>query len=549
MNPRKYILLTTACLFGLFTQVSAQDLPTGEVDVVRSFEARLAEAERVTIDPKLPNLDTSLQRQQYRTINRQLEVEYPAPTIRPRGIRRERPDPGYNGYAKFGIGTPNAFTGEFNYNLVGNEDFEFGIDGYHNSANNDNNVENQRFSVTDLGVDGTYYFDQGFAVEAGLGYRTQSLYYYGYNDLNEELGDSLGRFSFSPEQVRQRFNTIDLHGKIFNGERTLADFNYEAGVDLYILDDEFAARETGFVLNLGATKWFNDKDPLDIRLISDFTSYKDTSKQSLNNFSLQPSYTIHSDRFQLKLGFNLTSSDDNFGFYPDMEASANLVDGVANIFLGATGGLQKYNMRTITDYNPFVETRLDIRNADFIHYYGGLKGGFAGFTYRAEVGYKNVDNLALYQLDDPLDTIPQFQVLYDTANIVTFQGTIVYPVQERFFISGTVTQNIYSLDREEKPWHLPAFTVNVGARYITEDNKTSVRADFFLENGVPYRATDGTAQNLNALFDISLTGEYFFSENIGGFVTLNNLANNRRQRYFRYPTLGLNALFGLTARF
>ena len=548
MNSAKYFFALCLSLFAVDTLL-AQDLPTGEVDVVRSFEARLAEAERVVLSPKLPDLDTNLQRLQYQTLNRQLEVEYPAPTIRPRGMKRERPSPGYNGYAKFGVGAPKAFYGEFNYDLVGNEEFDFGIDGYHNSANNDNNVENQRYSLTKMGVDGTYYFEQGFAVEAGLGYSTQSLYYYGYNDLNEELGDSLGIYSFDAEQVRQRFNMIDLYGKIFNGERTAADFNYEAGIDLYILDDEFAARETGFILDLSATKWFNDKDPLDIKLISDFTSYKDTTKQKLNNFSLQPTYTIHSDRFKLKLGFNLTSSDDDFNFYPDMEASANLVDGVAGIFLGATGGLQKYNMRSITAFNPFVETRLDIRNADFSYFYGGLKGGFGGLTYRAEVGYKNVDNLALYQLGSPLDSIPRFDVLYDTANIVTLMGTIVYPVQDRFFISGTVTQNIYSLEREEKPWHLPALTVNVGARYVTEDKKTSVRADFFLENGVPYQATDGTAQNLNALFDISLSAEYFFSDNIGGFVTLNNLANNRRQRYFRYPTLGLNALFGLTARF
>jgi len=46
-----------------------------------------------------------------------------------------------------------------------------------------------------------------------------------------------------------------------------------------------------------------------------------------------------------------------------------------------------------------------------------------------------------------------------------------------------------------------------------------------------------------------LGAEYFFSKNIGAFLQVNNLANNRRQRWQNYPTLGLNALVGVTARF
>ena len=103
--------------------------------------------------------------------------------------------------------------------------------------------------------------------------------------------------------------------------------------------------------------------------------------------------------------------------------------------------------------------------------------------------------------------------------------------------------------REEKAWHLPSFSVNVAAKYTTPDQKARVTGEFFLENGVPYRDLKGEVKNLNALFDISAGLEYFFSENFGGFIMINNLANNKRQRWEYYPTFGLNALVGISARF
>ncbi|MEZ4985482.1 MAG: hypothetical protein R2795_10670 [Saprospiraceae bacterium] len=203
----------------------------------------------------------------------------------------------------------------------------------------------------------------------------------------------------------------------------------------------------------------------------------------------------------------------------------------------------------MTDYNPFLLTRMPVRNSKWTEYYGGVKGTISGITYQGQVGVKSVDNLALFQLNNPLDSIPRFHVLYDTALIVTIKGTVIVPLFDGLDITGSISQQIFTLEREEKPWHLPSFTVNAGARYTVPDQRFSVKADFFLENGVPYRNTVGEIENLNALFDISLMGEYYFTDNIGAFLQLNNLASNQRQRWFRYPTMGINVLAGVTAKF
>jgi hypothetical protein len=533
---------------GVSQQAFAQDpnLPSEEVDIIKSFDARLGDAERILLDPELPPLDTSTRRLDYNVFTRTIPVEYLPPKIRPLAMRREKNQEAYDGYLKLGGGFPASIYGRGYYNISNDKNFTMDLFAGHHSANNGQQNENQRFAYTDAGADATYYDEKGFAVNGGLKYTRDAVFFYGYNEVGELLEEN---FSFEPEEVKQRFSILDGHANIFNGARTEADFNYYAGIDFYLLNDNYATRENGFDLLISGTKWFKEKHALLVELETDFTAYRDTADQSLNNFFLRPSYTHHADRFKAKIGAIVASNDDNFSFFPDLELSAMLIEGSLAAYVGATGSLEKNSFRVLTDYNPFLKSRIRIRNSRYYEYYGGVRGNVQGIDYDAQVGYKAVDNLALYLLPDVFDTIPRFDVLYDTATIVTIKGSVTAPVFTGFEITSAVSYNIYSLDREEKPWHLPALTVNVGGIYTTMEDKLIVRGDFFLQNGVPYLNDDGEAETLNTLFDISLGAEYFFTDNIAGFLQLNNIANNRRQRWQYYPTFGINAQVGVVARF
>lgn len=544
MKTFQNIVLSLFLLVLPFCLAAQETLPSGQVEVIRSFDARLLDTEPVKVRPELPPLDTTTKRQSYNIISKTFEVEYLPPKIRPVRFDGEAVQKSYNGYAKLGGGFPSALFGEFSYDLFAEDQYKFGIDLYHNSANNTKKVENQRFAFTKLGAHGTYYLDQGFAVDANLGYTIDNVFFYGYNEFNKQNDTNI---SLDKEDVRQRFSIFDVGAKIYNGKRTQADFNYSAGFDIYLMQDDYAARENGFDLKFGANKWFNELHELKINLRTDFTSYRDTATQSLNNFFLQPSFTFHGDIFKAKLGLNVASHEDDFQLFPDVELSAALLGNVLSAFVGAEGSLQKNNFRSLTDYNPFLVSRIQVENTRYIQYYGGIKGNFQGIDYRAQVSYKDADNLALFLANQ--DSIPRFNVLYDTAQIFSIHGALTFEVIKGLNITGAVTQNFFSLEGQDKPWHLPSLTLNGGVRYTTMEGKLLVKGDFFLENGVPYLDRNNDAQNLNTLFDISLGADYLFTENIGAFVQVNNLANNRRQRWQYYPTLGLNALIGITARF
>jgi hypothetical protein len=545
-NTKKTLFLIAMIVAGgsLFGQ--QPDLPSEQVDVVKSFDARLMDAERITVNPDLPPLDTTTRRQTYNIVTKTITVEYLPPKIRPLAMRGDNLPESFKGYAKLGAGFPGALYGEASYNVISNKNLDLGIHLFHNSANNNRNVENQRFANTFGKVNGTYYFDQGFAVNGRLGYSVDNVFFYGYNDLNKEENTEI---SFAKDDVMQKFSIFDVGASIFNGERTEADFNYSAGFDAYLMQDDYAARERGFDLNIGATKWFNDAHPLTIKLRTDFTAYKDTADQSLNNFYLQPSFTYHADVFKVKIGANIASHEDEFAFFPDLEATASIIPSLLSAFIGAEGSLQKNTFRSLSDYNPFISSRIRVRNTRYYHFFGGIKGNVLGYDYNAQVGYKTADDLALFLLGDPLDSIPRFDVLYDSVDIFSLKLSVSAPIFEGFELIGTASQSFFTPKNEEKAWHLPTLSINVAGIYTALEGHLRFKGEFFLENGVPYRDSQGEAKNLNALFDISLGVEYFFTKNIGLFANINNLANNRRQRWHRYPVFGLNALAGVTARF
>ena len=318
------LLLSAASLWG-----QNPNLPTEEVDVIKDFNARLMEATKVELRPELPPLDTMTKRQTYSIADYALNVEYLPPKIRPIAFSEDPNNQFYRGYAQLGGGFPKALYADANYALASSENFSLGVDLFHYSANNSGNLENQRFSQTDIGLDGRYYFDQGFAVRGDLGYDINNVYFYGYNDFRTDSTE----LSYASNDVRQRISTFTASGEIFNGEATEADFNYSAGLDFYLLRDNYSVRENGFDFKLEGTKWINETNPLKVLIRADLTSYRDTSKQSLNNIFFNPSYTFHGDFWRVKVGLNIAYSQDFF-FFPDLEASVNVIANIPTAYAG-----------------------------------------------------------------------------------------------------------------------------------------------------------------------------------------------------------------------
>ncbi len=541
--------------------IAQEDLPNEEVEVIKDFDARLIETEKIGVTPTLPKPSNAIKTQTYNIPTRSLQVEYLPPKIRPLAMKRDKLPTQYNGFFKAGYGIPSSPLVEASYYTFYEDKLNVGGRFRHHSANFES-VENQRFALNEAELKGTYYKDEGYAISGNIGYTSDQVHYYGYNaNVPEDTVLSVNR-----EQVKQTFNTFKLGGTFFNGERTQGDLNYAAGFNFANTTDNFATRERSFDAHFGVTKWVADKHAINVGIKTDLTNFRngdsgsnDSLRQELNNFYLTPSFTYHADAFKIKIGANLVAVDGDFNFFPDIEASANVVGNKFTVFAGAEGSLQKNTMKSITDYNPFVKTfgSLEIRNTDYNHFYGGIRGAFGAFNYKGQVGFKSVENLALYLNDfnDFITTdigavsLDRLEVLYDDGNIFNIQGSVEATLFKNFDAAATVSVNAYDLDNQEKAWHLPATEFNVNAKYKMLEEKLLLKGELFIANGVPFQTAAGVSDNLNALLDVSAGAEYILTDNFSAFLDINNLLDNNRERWNSYQTYGLNVMIGIQGRF
>jgi hypothetical protein len=545
----KILLIALFSPFVAMAQKPGGGVDNQSQDVVKNFDARLIDAEKINVAPILPSVDTSTKVQTYSVPNKVLTVDYQPPKMRPQSLPAQKLPPQYNGYAKLGYGFPNSPYGEAAYRFGDPSLYLIGAKIKHHSASADKSFENQRFANTEGELNGTFYAQAGVAVDAKLDYANNSRQYYGYDHAKIPLG------TYTRIGTEQHFNTFSAAAKIYNSTRTVADINYAAGLTFSHLNDNFANSETDFNIIGDATKWFAEKNPLTVIIGAEFTNFapKSEKTQDLINIYLKPSFTFKTDVLSVKLGANLMSNKDIFYPMPDIEANFNLAGKALGIFAGWKGDFIKNSYKNLTNYNPFIvkDTTFSIRNTEKWEYYGGVKGSVSVLTYSAQVGYSTNTNLALFAADT-LDKYRRFNVIYDTVSIFNIRGAVTAHPIDRLEITGTISQNVYSAKKQKAAWGLPSLDVNVGAKYTISqkgDQAAILKASMFVQNGVPYKVKGADFARLDPLFDISLGGEYWFAKNIGAFLDINNLLNLKRQRWQNYPNFGLNVLVGITARF
>ncbi|MCB0543578.1 MAG: hypothetical protein H6575_04800 [Lewinellaceae bacterium] len=538
----KSLIIFCALLAGAQPAMTQDDKVTGSVDIYKDFDARLLESNKINLSPTLPPIDTNTVRQDYIVPPRPLTIDYEAPQLRPLGMRSGKKEDPYNGFAKLGGGVPKTFWGEAGYYFSSGEQFDGKVWVRHHSLNADNSVENQRFFNNDALIGANVYVSENLAVEGNLGYSFDRVHFYGYN---------VDTLSFSEERTRQDYKMLNLGGRVYNSERNDADMNFSVSPKFYLLNDFYSNKETGFDFNLSATKWFDEKHPLNVTIRTDLTTFDDTAKQKLNNIYLQPNFTFHSDILNIRVGGNFASNRDEFKIFPDAEITLRLVGNGIQIFGGAGGDLRKNTYRSISEYNPFIQIRgAKLRNTEYRNYYAGIKGDFGFLEYTGQFSYATANDLALFQTNFESTGLTRFQTVYDTAKITNIQGTVKLKPIDGLLIIGTLSQNIaFDVNNQAQPWGVPKLEGNFNAVLSVLDGKAKLRGGLYIADGIWFKDQENITRQKNGLFDVSLGGNYYFSDNIGAFLDINNILNNKRERWFNYPVVGLNFMAGLTARF
>lgn len=550
MRLLKYILIFLfACST---TTIIAQE---EGAELLKPFKAKLAESVKKNSMPILPTLDTVGGKNEYEVPEHIISLKYPDPVLRPLAMPNDAPAAANAFFAKAGFGYPISPNVELSYHNKQNKNIKFGVDFDHFSS--EGNITNQNFSKTHFDLGATYFTPKGIAAGAKLGFNLDANRFYGHNELSRILPDSLDIFPdsliVSKDSVSQRFFEFFGNLHLYNSKVNKMQLNYNFDADFHVINDKYGASEFVIAPKASAEKWLGSakqKHRIFADMYLNLANFNKDSITSRTLYNFHPGVDLNFGVFKATAAMNLGSSEKKAFILPDLKMKLSLLEGKFNFYAGWKGEMRINTFRSLSNYNPFIASNLDLRHTKYNDIFAGLSGNIKGIGYDFRASYAMSANMPLF-LNDSTENYLRFKVLYDSLNIVSFKGTLDFKMIKNLTVLAAVGYNIYSGGSISRAYHLPVFESNFTVMYRMK--QLLLKSEIYFNSGVPYfDLVSKTDKSLNSLFDLNLSASYWFGEkkqNIGVFAEVNNILNNKNPRWYLYPQIGFNARAGFLVKF
>ncbi len=541
----------------LTAQTAWGQIQNNQTELLKPFQAKLAKSKKFEAKPHMPKLDTNSNKNlKYTVPTHLMEVPYTTPNIRPLAMPRDKVAKSNSFYAKAGFGFPLSPLVELSYHSKDAKNLKYGVNAQHHSVLK-GYLPNQTFSKTGLNANLTYFTKNNLAIGGYLGFDYHTNKYYGMDSLLQE--------TIVADSLQQSFLNVEGAVHIFNGTVSKNDLNYRGDIGFYSYSDKYKSSEISFSPSVKVEKWFgkgNDKNPLRVDMGVNYLSFKqlDSNLANVTNnlllFYLRPNFTFKTGGFKARLGVDLGTSEGQFFVFPDIELSYEMAKGALTIYGGAVGQMRQNSFRSLSRYNPYLVSNPVLHHTSYTELYGGAKGSIQKIDYDIKAGYALTKNLP-YFINNYKGNSWQFTTVYDTANIIFVRGALDFRLIKDLLVGGSLSYNIYQTKSQDKAWHLPTFQSNYFVQYDlffnrkkqADHNYLSLKAELYINAGVPYLANNKSIQVLQGLYDLNFHLNYKVSKNFGLFLDLNNVLHNQSQRWNGYRQLGFNGMLGIEVVF
>jgi hypothetical protein len=153
-------------------------------------------------------------------------------------------------------------------------------------------------------------------------------------------------------------------------------------------------------------------------------------------------------------------------------------------------------------------------------------------------------------MNDSLN-ISRFNLLYEHENttVLNIYGELVYSRIKNYNIALRADYFNYDTKTLAEAWHKPAYQLTGTFRYYLYD-KIVFGSNIYFIGGI--KAFDFIADDtikLSGIVDLNFNVNYLFSERLGVILRFNNILGRNYERYWRYPSRGIQILGGVSFNF
>lgn len=423
--------------------------------------------------------------------------------------------------------------------------FSFG-DGYHSAVTlharhtgSKGDLPLQEFSKTDIDASGVFALGENNELDARVYYGGNNQY--AYANLSPDI-------SYDKDSLRRRFHDIGVKVGLSNKFKNTAAIDYHPTIGIDAFGDNNSGKESTLSLDVPLQKKLGETFVAKLGAGVDVSSLKtDSSSISNSLVTIRPAIEINRPDFKMNLGIIPSFYNGEFHLMPNIELEAKLRDERFIAQAGWKGYYQKNTFRSLTTFNPWVNMPSDFDYTRTSEVYGGFKGAAGDhFTFNARVSYLQNKDLPLYlnMLNSNL-----FDVVQDTVNNLRFHGEIGFNAKQSFSLLAGITLNNYSMiANNEQAWGLAPIELNGSMRWNIIKS-VLLKSDIDMWTGAYYQDVNGSPKKLSGAVDWNLGAEVDIIKHVSLWLQVNNLLNNKYQRWDGYRTIGANIMGGVIINF
>ncbi|MBI2257858.1 MAG: hypothetical protein HYU67_03055 [Flavobacteriia bacterium] len=245
--------------------------------------------------------------------------------------------------------------------------------------------------------------------------------------------------------------------------------------------------------------------------------------------------------------------------YPDIEIKYSLFNDLFIPYLIIKGGLKQISAYQSSVLNPFIASNnLYLNENQIINSKVGFKGTFSDkISFHLSFLFNQSKNAAFF-INDTLQSFGnEFSLVYDQLTQIGGEIALSYEIENNL----KTELNVCYFNNQTKTlpfaWNLPDLTGSLRIKYVGIKNLT-LQMEGVVENGRTALATDSLHSDGNKsgtyylklpiIVDFNFETQYQFYKNVSVFLQVNNFIAQRFQRWYNYPTMGIQVLGGLSIK-
>ena len=547
MNKVGFLLAMTAfwALHSSAQSVSKNTADTTKVvTITSSFKPSLRPQSKINFLAATPFLDNSKVAMQYLIPSQNISFGYQAVAVTPLAyvpdsvILSRR-----NHFIKVGLGNLNTILAEAGFNLG---------DGVKNNTYIGGGFKKmkgplfaQEFTDINFSINSAHQIGDAHDLSVKFTTASTTRYAYGFKPTT---------IQYTKDNILNKYNSAGITVHLANKTDAFFGIHYtptisfdylQSGVDEREFETSIAAPVsknlgTDFKISLQPTASFSNTIlptiPSNITIVN-------------NLFSMPSTFSWITNKFQVHLGAAPTVNNGTYAVLPQVSGVAILPNNGLRIELGWSGHFEKNNLRSLAAINPWVRIPNNFSNTKITEQFLGVKLPVGDhFTYGAKLSLLEYENQALFV--NAFTDGRLFKVLFEpTLRAVQLQANVSYTLQDKLNILGGITYKKFSgLTVQKEAFGILPLEFN-GSLHWKFSNKISLTSTLYAWNGAQAMDAQMAIKKLPAAADFSLGATFTVVKSAKFWLQLNNLLDNRYQRWNQYEVFGRNVVAGFVYSF